>query len=174
MKIELFYDGRFVKWNDKELAFKATSGMDGHQMPGEQCTPDAGPLPEGVYKVYISDHGTAKDNGRDICALSPSWGLQKIPRGSKAGSCEPYWANWGHNRARMEPADEKTKKRCAPVSRGGFYLHDSIKGFSHGCIEVDTKLFIHFRELHSSTKRQTIIIQVKYTAGRSTNGGTKI
>tara|TARA_B100001109_G_scaffold255904_1_gene263100 strand:+ start:29899 stop:30255 length:357 start_codon:yes stop_codon:yes gene_type:complete len=64
-------------------------------MPGEQCTPEAGPVPEGQYKVFISDHGIAEDDGRGICALKPSWGIQVIPRGSAAGGCEPYWANWG-------------------------------------------------------------------------------
>ena len=166
MEIDLFYDGQFIKWNDKRLVFKATSGMPGHQMPEKQCIPDAGPVPEGLYKVYIVDHGA--------CALKPSWGIQEIPRGAKAGACEPYWANWGKNRARMEPADEPTKKHCAPVSRGGFYLHDSVKGYSHGCIEVDTKIFKHLREYYTAKKKQTVILQVKYIAGRSTNGGTKI
>jgi hypothetical protein len=174
MEIDLFYDGQFIKWNDKRLVFKATSGMPGHQMPEKQCMPDAGPVPEGLYKVYIVDHGLAKDDGRGACALKPSWGIQEIPRGAKAGACEPYWANWGKNRARMEPADEPTKKHCAPVSRGGFYLHDSVKGYSHGCIEVDTKIFKHLREYYTAKKKQTVILQVKYIAGRSTNGGTKI
>lgn len=174
MKIDLFYNGQILKWNDKGLAFKATSGMKGHQMPGEQCVPDAGPVPEGEYKIYISDHGMAKDDGRGICALKPSWGIKEIPRGAKAGMCEPYWANWGKNRARMEPANETTKRRCAPIARGGFYLHDSIKGYSHGCIEVDTKIFGHLRKYHSASKKQTIILQVKYAVGRGTNGGTKI
>lgn len=174
MKVDLVYDGQILKWPDKGLAFKATSGMPGHQMPGEQCAPDAGPVPEGLYKVFIADHGVAKDDGRGICALNPSWGIQEIPRGVKAGACEPYWANWGKNRARMEPADNETKKLCTPITRGGFYLHDSVKGFSHGCIEVETKIFKYLRGYHSATKKQTIILKVKYVAGRTTNGSTKI
>lgn len=174
MKIELFYDGQFLKWNDKSLTFRSTSGLLGRQIPGEQCTPDAGPIPEGLYKVYITDHGVAKDDSRGICALTPSWGIQEIPSGINAGSCAPYWANWGRNRARMEPANEATKKHCAPITRGGFYLHDSVKGYSHGCIEVDTKIFKHLRQYHNSSKKSTLILQVKYIAGRATNGGTKI
>lgn len=174
MKIDLYYDGQTIKWSGKGLLFKATSGMPSHQMPGKQCIPDAGPVPEGEYKVFISDHGMAKDDGRGICALKPSWGVQEIPRGSQAGHCEPYWANWGKNRARMEPANDATKKKCSPVSRGGFYIHDSIKGYSHGCIEVETKLFEHLRSYHSVTKKPYIIIRVKYVIGRGTNGGTKV
>ena len=56
-------------------------------MPGEQCIPDSGPVPEGYYKVYITDHGLAKDDGRGACILKPSWGIQEIPRGHKAGAC---------------------------------------------------------------------------------------
>lgn len=174
MKIDLFYDGQFLKWNDKGLTFKATSGLPGHQMPGEQCTVDSGPIPEGTYKVFIANQGIAEDDGRGICAIKPSWGIQEIPRGSKAGACEPYWVNWGNNRARMEPADEQTKKHCSPLVRGGFYLHDSTKGFSHGCIEVETKIFDNLRNYQASTKKQAVYLQVKYVLGRATNGGTKI
>ena len=53
-------------------------------------TPDMGPLPEGLYKIYLADHGMAKDNGKGISALMPSWGIQEIPRGVKAGPCERY------------------------------------------------------------------------------------
>lgn len=174
MKIDMYYDGQSLKWTDKGLIFKATSGMPNHQIPGEQCAQEKGPVPEGEYKVFISDHGVAKDDGRGICALKPSWGIQEIPRGTKAGVCEPYWANWGNNQARMEPANEATKKTCAPAIRGGFYIHDSTKGYSHGCIEVEKNLFKHLRSYHSQTKKQFIIIQVKYVVGRGTNGGTKI
>ncbi len=34
MKTDLYYDGRLVKWIDKGLAFRATSGMKGHPIPG--------------------------------------------------------------------------------------------------------------------------------------------
>ncbi len=174
MKIDLFYDGQFLKWNDKALVFKATSGASGHQTPVEQCLPDEGPIPEGTYKVYISNNGVAKDDGRGICNLEPSWGIQEIPSGTKAGVCARYWANWGSNRARMEAADEATKKHCSPIPRGGFYLHDSVKGYSHGCIEVDTKIFDCLRKYHSATKKKILFLQVKYIPGRSTNGGTKV
>ena len=172
MKIDLTYDGHFLKWGDKALTFKASSGLPGHQIPGEQCTPDAGPLPEGLYKVYLADHGMAKDNGKGICALAPSWGIQEIPRGITAGLCEKYWANWGTIRARMEPADEKSRRHCAPISRGGFYLHDSAKGYSHGCIEVENGIFKYLRQYHSLTKKNTILLQINYKWS-TTYGDTK-
>ncbi|NPU93748.1 MAG: hypothetical protein HPY82_17685 [Gammaproteobacteria bacterium] len=59
MKNELFYDGQFLKWKDKGLVFKITSGTQSNQIPEEQCSPDAGPVPEGNYKVSIVDQGMA-------------------------------------------------------------------------------------------------------------------
>jgi hypothetical protein len=85
---------------------------------------------------------------------------------------KPYWANWGFNRARMEPADIVNRARCKPM-RGGFYLHDSTKGYTHGCIEVEGRLFSILRNHHIMTKKQTLTLKVTYVPGRETNGGTK-
>jgi hypothetical protein len=74
----------------------------------------------------------------------------------------------------MEPADVATKNRCSPIMRGGFYLHDSIKSYSHGCIEVEMRLFPLLRAYHKATKKNTLILKVSFVKGRSTNGGTKI
>jgi hypothetical protein len=169
----MIYDGQTVNWSGIGT-FKATSGLPGFQTPKNSCLPDSGPIPEGLYKVFISDQGTAKDDGSGYCGLTPSWGIQKIPRGPAAGSCEPYWANWGRNRARMEPADIPTKNRCAPLMRGGLYLHDSTKGFSHGCIEVETRLFPVLMNYNKRTSKNTLILKVSYASRSSTNGGTKI
>lgn len=173
MKFDMLYDGQTIRWSVRGT-FKATSGLPGSQFPQDSCVPNSGPIPEGFYTIFISDHGIAKDDGSGYCALKPSWGIQEIPRGSAAGVCESYWANWGRNRARMEPADITTKNRCFPTMRGGFYLHDSTKGYSHGCIEVETRLFSSLRNHHKETQKSTLIIKVSYINGRSTNGGTKI
>lgn len=74
----------------------------------------------------------------------------------------------------MEPADVSTKLKCNPVMRGGFYLHDSTKGYSHGCIEVELGLFVQLRIYSKKTKKKTLIIKVNYENGDSTNGDTKI
>lgn len=173
MIADMTYDGQRISWPGKGM-FRATSGLHGSQFPKNSCTPDSGPIPEGLYKVFISDQGTAQDDGTGSCALEPSWGIQEIPRGTAAGACEPYWANWGKNRARMEPADAYTKDRCSPVIRGGFYLHDSTKGYSHGCIEVESSLFPLLRSCQKTTRQNALILKVSYVAGRITNGGTKI
>lgn len=173
MNHEMKYDGQVLTWLSKGK-FKATSGLPDSQKPEKSCIPDSGPIPEGYYKVYLSDHGTAEDDGTDFCVLKPSWGIQKIPRGVEAGDCEEYWAAWGNNRARMEPADTATKNRCSPTMRAGFYLHDSTKGYSHGCIEVEMRLFPQLRNYNETTKKNRLILKVSYIEGEATNGGTKI
>lgn len=167
---DMSYDGQVLAWPGHGQ-FRATSGMRGFQHPGQACTPDSGPVPPGLYRVLLADRGVALDDGRGVCNLAPAWGMQQVPRGAAAGECEPYWANWGDNRARMEPADAATRNRCAPA-RGGFYLHDSTKGFSHGCIEVEGRIFALLRAHARQSGRNAMLLKVAYVADRATNGGT--
>ena len=93
MQHHLLYDGQTIRWNAQ--VFRATSGMPGFQSIAEQCNQrDAGPIPSGFYRVFLTDHGQAKAN-MDTCSLIPAWGIQTIPRGEQAKECEPNWANWG-------------------------------------------------------------------------------
>jgi hypothetical protein len=175
---DLVYDGQVVSWSGHG-AYKATSGMEGFQMPREQCTANKGPIPTGLYSFgLVEDKKLAQDEGTGICQLRPSPKIQRIPRGAFAADCEPYWAQWGVFRVRLEPLDRATNERCKSW-RGGFYLHDSIKGYSHGCIEVETTFF---NELLSylaamragrTPRREKLVIEVRYVAERTTNGGTK-
>ena len=167
---KLFFDGTTLTWKGKGI-FKATSGMTHFQMPKNQCIPDRGPVPEGNYYIPLIKGDYAKDDGNGICQLKPSWQIEKIPRGSKAGACEPFWANWGNNRVRFEPSDVGTKNKCKP-SRSGFYLHDSTKGFSHGCIEVEESFFNSLRGYIKSNRNKKLLLNIKYTPGIQTNGGT--
>ncbi len=166
---DMLYDGTVLTWAGKGK-FKATSGMPGHQTPADQCLPEAGPVPEGLYRVPLIKGTSARDDGTGVCRLEPSWRVESIPRGEVAGDCEPYWANWGYNRVRIEPADAATRTTCSPA-RSGFYLHDSTKGYSHGCIEVETTFFGVLRSaMKQGTQRLTL--RIKYKPG-ATNGGTK-
>lgn len=82
---------------------------------------------------------------------------------------------WGSNRVRLNiikiyNGDAK--------HRNGFYLHDSVKGFSHGCIEVDTAFFKRlclFAAEQSQKKngKKTMNLLVKYPSLlASTQGST--
>lgn len=164
---DMKYDGQVLMWAGK--SYKATSGMPGDQNADKQHVPDAGPVPAGRYKVFIADLGPAKVSDAATCTLAPAWGVEAIPRGRDAGSCEQYWANWGRNRVRMEPMD-----RSKTFGRGGFYLHDSTKGFSHGCIEIAGPFFTALRNYGQMTRRRHLILKVEYAAHRSTYGGTRV
>lgn len=164
---DMKYDGQVLTWDGKK--YKATSGMPGNQNADKQHVPDAGPVPAGRYKVYLGDLGAARISNPATCSLAPAWGVESIPRGRDAGACEPYWANWGKNRVRMEATDpSRTYKR------GGFYLHDSTKGFSHGCIEIDSAFFTALRNYSQTTRRRHLVLHVEYAAHGSTYGGTRV
>ena len=110
------------------------------------------------------------------CGLQADYGT--IPRGKDAKfpkmDCEPFVANWGHHRIRFEPADGPTRAICKPVYRSGFHLHDSTKGFSHGCIEVEAAFFTRLKRYASSGHAGTnLTLEVKY-AHKSTYGGTRV
>lgn len=171
MIADMAFDGQSLTWSGAGK-FKATSGGTGYQYPKYKCYREKGPIPEGLYKVFCADLGVAKDDGSGFCNLSPAWGVQTIPRGRAAGECEPYWELWGRNRARLEPADAKTRIACSPA-RGGFYLHDSTKGFSHGCIEVDPSFFPVLRGRAPANRRGYFLLAVDYVPERLTNGGTR-
>ena len=157
--------------------FKATSGMVGWQDPKQQCEPDRGPVPEGSFRLQLTvDKAYAQDDGSGMCDLKPASPMQYIPRGPAAGACEQFWANWGHRRVRLHPADAATRAQCNG-GRSGFYIHDSTKGYSHGCIEIEGAFFNHFIALVSSQPLKKpklwLTLSVKYTPGQPTNGGTK-
>ena len=171
---DLYYDGQTLKWPGYGT-FNASSGLPGTQEPQYQCVPDSGPIPEGKYKLLLDvDRDNAADDGTNSCNLKPARKMQWIPRGADAGACEPYWANWGTRRVRLEAADSHTRGQCG-ARRSGFYLHDSTKGYSHGCIEVDGAFFnvyIGYYSTHLRRKGQYLTLTVKYV-GTSTYGGTK-
>ena len=167
---DMTFDGQVLKQG--ALKFMATSGLPGYQFPNHQCVKENDPIPEGYYKVYLANRGTAKQDTSEDCKLAPAWGVEKIPRGTEAGTCEEFWANWGNHRVRLEPADVQTQRVCSPT-RGGFYIHDSTKGYSHGCIEVERRFFPHLKSLAHTNQTGFCILRVKYVPGKPTNGGTR-
>ena len=58
MIADMEYDGQRLDWKGMGK-FKATSGLESSQIPAQQCTRDAGPVPEGLYKVYLVERGGA-------------------------------------------------------------------------------------------------------------------
>jgi L,D-transpeptidase catalytic domain len=189
--MDLKFDGQRVTWElpHRVLQFKASSGMSGtpdgkydHRYPefqdksGEEDGPDgAGPVPEGRYKVVLNVGEWA--DPLPNCSFKPSWRLERIPRGA-GGVCERYRANWGWNRIRFEAtaATNKTMLKKYPKMkqpRSGFYLHDSRKGYSHGCIEVESRFFDELRAYLKMPHHKNVLwLTVAYPPGRQTYGGS--
>ncbi len=175
-KEDLLYDGDDVDWYGVGK-YKATSGLGGHQSASEQTVSDAGPIPEGTYSLSLKIAGTARVVNVARAVLDTHQGIESLenmpgPDGQFYESPE-----WGKNRVRMNAlyiANPKARHR------GGFYLHDSTKGYTHGCIEVEPRLFIRLREYAKDERakkrgKRWLILKVKYSSSTaSTYGGTKV
>jgi hypothetical protein len=179
---DLIYDGQQLSWPARKRTYRATSGVvatgpvpdRSTQDVVYSCSKDYGPVPEGHYTLStkLDPKEYAALDKKKECTLAPGAGIQKIPRGERAGECEKYFVNWGAHRVRLQPADHRTVHACA-TKRDGFYLHDSTKGFSHGCVELNGDFFtdLYHYAKHSHGRRLTLL--VKY-AHQTTNGGTRV
>jgi hypothetical protein len=200
--VKLHYSGKWLHWSGDggDAKFHASSGLIGSDEEGDdemrmfrvgtrvfvfrldyRCTwyektKNRGPIPTGTYQVATKVKGYASYDA-SACAIADSYSIQAIPRGgdpnaqphgAEAGQCEQYWANWGYNRVALAPF----RDMVAP-HRNGFYLHDSSKGFTHGCVELDQKFFTD--KLLPTVKadpKVKITLTVKYEDGFRTYGDT--
>ena len=146
---------------------KASSGLPGHQSPSEQNSPDAGPVPEGHYWINLAlDPHRWASFYLPTNELAAAYGVQRIrPEYSLSDGRIGYPTGWGTWRARLEPKDQST-------TRHNFYLHNSTKGYTHGCIETCDSLYNRFVEYHDQGLAG-IDAMVDYTTN-STNGGTLV
>jgi|688.fasta_scaffold729437_1 hypothetical protein len=183
---DLKYNGTVLDWSSIGK-WKATSGMPGFQNSLEQFKMDKGPIPEGQYLVPLKIGGNATlvnpkrdaagnitESQLDIRSEIESLQCITDPRDH---SKVVLFSNWGSNRVRLT---RQRVKHPRAAHRGGFYLHDSTKGYSHGCIEVQTAFFTSLRDFSKkNSKRHFLILEVNYGphsltgAGVSTYGDTK-
>lgn len=180
-KPDITYNGKFVFWfghgNFKKKSFDATSGRNGHQTAAEQDISNTGPIPEGEYSFSIKLAGTAHvvNADPDNFELDSRQGIESLVD-MKDDKGKPHNSNdWGTNRVRLNVikifnGDAK--------HRNGFYLHDSHKGQTHGCVEVDTAFFKLLRKFAEQEAKKTngvklMNLLVKYPSPTaSTRGAT--
>jgi hypothetical protein len=143
---DLDYRGTYLAWlrhlppglGPDPLIFHATSGLDRHQIAHQMKEKDLGPVPEGTYRllarldpkqdsVAAANRVEARRTAESITNLND--GVQFLPVGGNG----PVYPSWGTLRVKLTPVRVDMGRR-----EGGFYLHNSHKGFSHGCIEVGT------------------------------------
>ncbi len=177
-KPDLIYNGTKLHW-DGLGSWNASSGLPGYQEPKYQNLRDKGPIPEGLLRVPLAIGGNAKiiwyqREGHEIVESQ----MDRKHEIQSLQCIEHPWEKdqvvifeqWGSNRVRLKKVS-LTYPNCN--HRAGFYLHDSTKGFSHGCIEVDTDFFRALRDYSRKHfgQEKSLLLEVKYI-GDSTYGNT--
>lgn len=189
--VDMIYSGKYLYWRNSlpaslkgkpfPLLFSATSGQLMHQIVKDQAIRDEGPIPAGVY-TFSSDIDPKQasfamaSNRQGSPAHSPDGpafknngeGIQFLPGTEQ----QPANTDWGTLRVRLTSLSGNTP------GRNGFFLHNSRKGYSHGCIEVGTTpdgltdffaaLLLYAAE---SGKKARLSVRVAYSWPEQTTGG---
>ena len=113
-------------------------------------------MPEGKWRINLGLDPTRGARVNPDSTTIPALGVQWLGPGS------PDWGTW---RARLEKVSVQDNRVNT------FYLHNSHKGFTHGCVETCDDLYDRFQKLHDQGVGY-VYVDVRY-AGDSTNGGTK-
>lgn len=177
------FQGQFTTWyfgkyGDRKSGYlfriPGTSGSEGFQFPefqsqkGSNDGPDpGGPVPQGRYSISLIEEPSRRVRwGKN--ATNSAHGIQMFGLWPDGTSESPNWGTW---RARLDPSAGTNT-----YGRGNFYLHDSGKGFTHGCVETNKsggrKLLNQLIKYRSSGHKE-ISVHIGYRPGMSTRGATK-
>ncbi|HEY4935434.1 MAG TPA: RHS repeat-associated core domain-containing protein [Puia sp.] len=156
--------------------FRGSSGLnDGYKDSRNskyQKDKDKGPVPNGKYRInLIPDPNRIANNNADG-SLTPSHdgGIEQIPERIYNSSRSAYWEypGWGTWRARLNPLPGTNL-----YGRDGlFYLHNSTKGFSHGCIECSPGIYNVLINYRNAGKKYIDVIVDYPNNNTSTYGHT--
>ncbi|UBU14032.1 DUF2778 domain-containing protein [Nonomuraea gerenzanensis] len=177
---DLLYTGKYLLWQRSvppalgakaPLLFHATSGLKGLQVGMFQSSKDQGPLPEGLYSflTHVNPRQSSVEaaNKREDALTNKEEGIEFLPVGGNG----PVDTNWGTMRVRLTPLSGNM------YGRGGFYLHNSHKGHSMGCVEVgpstDGLDFFSALLIHagSPSRKPRMTLRVKYSFPEQTTLG---
>jgi len=139
----------------------ADSGLPWSQATS-RCQTENGPLPPGRYKINLGPNPDRFASVLDTGELASGQGVQQIPSSGTTPDGRTFtYPGWGTWRARLTPiGSTSTTGRPSP----NFYLHNSVKGYSHGCVETPDK----FRDLlksYRSSGNRSIEVRVNYSDG---------
>jgi len=174
-----WYSGSYGVTTNAIKFYKATSGASGindangqpYQQSNLQNEIDKGPCVGGKYSINLTlpcRTSTKKSDG----SLNWSLGITTLPW--EDGSLYLGWGQW---RAAFEPDAATAANIKANNRTGGFFLHDSYKGESHGYVEVESTLYQDIID-YQAKGNTTLEVKVEYPkvtppgTGVSTNGGT--
>jgi hypothetical protein len=166
------YTGQSLQWyagnpgNRATILLRcaATSGLVNFQEPRFADRRDVGPVPQGWYTIDLRPDPWRVATIGPTNELNSSVGIQRIPRRGNDGLPLTVIPNaWGTWRARLEPSQAS--------GRDNFYLHNSQKGETHGCIETCDDVFqemLRYRMIANSIR-----VHVDYRGATSTRGPTR-
>lgn len=157
-------------------SFAATSGAPCYQNSKYQTISGKGSTPEGLYKINLSDPNQMAKVDMKNGELLHGDGIERIPESWPTINPNIYYTyqDWGKHRARLIPIDVKTNR-----DENSFYMHDSEKGYTHGCIEIGPRFFevlLDYIKNNTNEKNIEVFIEVLVnydSKNQSTNGGTK-
>jgi hypothetical protein len=182
---DMVYNGILLTWRAKQ--FNATSGnfyvhesrdprtgeiareVWDYRYAANQDVPNYGPIPEGVFWLSLKFAGEAK-RSRDGQLLRGD-GIERISGGEDSA--------WGGNRVRLIAHHIESKSARQNRDVNSFYIHDSHKGYTHGCLEVQNNFFAELRtfaaaESKKDDGRRRLWLRVDYASKfTSTLGKTK-
>lgn len=177
-KDELFYNGVVLEWSGKGI-WKATSGVGDYQKPEHQDKKGNGPIPEGLYEVPLKLGGTAVPTGHLNFTINyePSSTIQEMPTSFYVpGNANQFSqdAAWGCHRVGLTTVRFDDPAKCG--HRHSFYIHDSQKGYTAGCIETEKDFFMQLIPFAKQQKGpsgvRALKLRVNYAGQTTTNGGT--
>jgi hypothetical protein len=161
------YGGNYGDRSGLLLSCAATSGAKDFQNIMFRNDVDGdGPLPTGKYKIDLSSDPARYANISQYGTnLYSSTGVQRIHESYLLDGEIIGMGAWGTWRARLEPV------RVRSPRTGNFYLHNSKKGYTHGCVETCDALYDALVKYHNQGL-QEIFVRIRYSTF-FTNGGTK-
>ncbi len=147
------------------------SGGEDYRKPQYQHLRDKGPIPEGDYLVPLKIGGTAlADAAKGELLTAADYEIQEVPSEVPGAPRAGSWnlvPLWGCHRAKLK----KVGFKDTSIVREGFYIHDSDKLYTHGCIEVASAFFdklIEFAKNPANQGVKFIALKVDYTGVTST------
>lgn len=149
-----------VEKSDGELIYK------NYQNSANVGLKNLGPVPPGKFNINLKPSPfryveIGWENNKPY--TKPNIGLQIINWNENIN-----YHGWGLWRARLEPI-----KGSYMYDRNYFYMHDSYKGYSSGCIETETDLYYDLVNYWYNGYK-SIEVWIEYENNTSTYGNTKM
>ncbi len=173
-----WYGGDVGDTSELMYSFASTSGyaeydkddniITSYQKAVFQSIEDYGPTPEGEYEINLTPSPDRHAQRKGSYLVPNDLGGIEMTEYDENG-IHYSSPEWGKYRARMTP---KSVKRKMKRNIKSFYIHDSEKGYTHGCIEIEHSFFDLLRYYRISNNSIKVIVQYP-SPKHITNGGTK-